>query len=82
MDISKITTRNPHISSNNSTKHDGGIGYDITIDINSHTNTHCFGKNLRVASSTEQVWSVTEYIDELATTNNVTIITATVSTIY
>ena len=53
--ISKITTRNRHASSNNSTKHDGEIGYNSTIDINSHTDTIFFVNNFLIVSSTEQV---------------------------
>ena len=58
MGISKITTRNRHVSSNNPTKHDGEIGYNSTIDIDSHADTHCFGNNFQILSSTEQVCSV------------------------
>ena len=50
MGITKITTRNRHVSSNNPTKHDGEIGYNSTIDINRHDDTHCFGKNFRIVS--------------------------------
>ena len=52
MVISKITNRNHHVSSNNSTKHDGEIGYNSTIDIISHADTHCFGKKFLIVSST------------------------------
>ena len=76
MGITKITTRNRHVSSNNPTKHDSEIGYNSTIDINRHDDTHCFGKNFRIVSSTEQVWSVTALLDKLADTNNVEIVTA------
>ena len=71
MGISKITTRNCHVSSNNSTNHDGRIGYKNTIEIDSHADTHFFGKNFRIVSSTEQLCSVTALLDELATTNNI-----------
>ena len=76
MGITKITTRNRHVSSNNPTKHDSEIGYNSTIDINRHDDTHCFGKNFRIVSSAEQVWSATELLDKLANTNNVKILTA------
>ena len=55
MVITKITTRNRHVSSNNSTNRYGEIGYNSTIEVNSHSNTYCFGKNLQTMSSTEQV---------------------------
>ena len=42
MGISKITTINRHVSSNNFTKHDDEIGYNSTIDIDSHASTHYF----------------------------------------
>ena len=45
MGTSKITTINRHVSSNNPTKHDGEIGYNSTNDIDSHSDTHCSGKN-------------------------------------
>ena len=51
----KNTTRNRHVSSNNPTKNDGKIGYNSTIDINRHDDTHCFCNNFRIVSSTEQV---------------------------
>ena len=54
--ISKITTRNRHISSNISTKHDGKIRYNSIIDIDSHADTHYFDKKFRIVSSPEQVW--------------------------
>ena len=50
--ISKITIRNRHVSSNNYTKHDGEIGYNSTTDIESHVNTHFFGNNFQIVSST------------------------------
>ena len=74
--ISKITTRNRHVSSNNSTKHDGKIVYNSTIDINSHVDTHCFGNNFRIMSSTEKLCSVPALLDELVTTNNGAIVKA------
>ena len=43
--ISKITTRNRHISLNNSTNNYDEIGYNSTIDINSHADTHFLGEN-------------------------------------
>ena len=76
MVISKITTRNRHVYSNNPTKHDGEIGYNSIIEIDSHSHTHCFGKNFRIVSSTEQLCSVSAFLDELATTNNVAIVGA------
>ena len=48
-----VTTRNCNVSSNNPTKHDGEIGYNSTIFINSHADTHYFGKNFLIVSSTE-----------------------------
>ena len=74
--ISKITTRNRRVSSNNSTNHDGEIGYNSTIEINSHNDTRYFGNNFRIVSSTEQLCSVSAFLDELATTNNVAIVGA------
>ena len=44
MGISKITTRNFYVSSNNFTRHDSKIGYNSSIEINSHADTHCFDK--------------------------------------
>ena len=83
MGISKITTdncchvseENSHVSSNHSSQRDGNIGYNITIEINSYADTHCFGKNFRIVSTTEQICSVTAFLDELATMNNVPIVT-------
>ena len=43
--ILKITARNRHVASKHSTKHDGEIGYNITIVFYSHADTNCFGKN-------------------------------------
>ena len=79
MVISKITTRNRHVSSNNSTNSDGEIGYNSTIEVNSHSNTYFFGKNWQTMSSTEQVWSVTAFLDKISTTINVTIVTAAIA---
>ena len=81
MGISKITTRNCHVSSNNLTKQDGEIRYNSIIDINSHADTHYFGKNFLIVSSTEQLFSVAVLLDKLVTTNNVAIITASTAMI-
>ena len=81
MVTSRITTRNRHVYSNNSTKHDGEIGYNSTIEINTHVNTHCFGKNFRIMKSTEQLCSVTAFLEELANTNNVGIVKSAISMI-
>ena len=75
--ISKITTRYRRVSSDNPTKHDGEIRYYSTIDIDSHANTHCFGNNFRVVSSTEQLFSVTAFLEKLLTKNNVANVTTT-----
>ena len=48
MGTSKTTTRNRHDSSNNSTKYDGEIGYNRTIEINSHADTYFFVKNFQM----------------------------------
>ena len=48
MGISKITTRNHHLSSNNPTKHDGEIEYYSTIEINIHSDTHFVDKNFQI----------------------------------
>ena len=74
--ISKITTRNRRVSSNNSTNHDGEIGYNSTIEIGSHNDTRYFGHNFLVMSSTEKLCSVTAFLNELATTNYVAIVTS------
>ena len=74
--ISKITTRNRRVSSNNSTNHDGEIGYNSTIEIGSHNDTRYFGDNFLVMSSTEKLCSVTAFLNELATTNYVAIVTS------
>ena len=76
MGISKITTRNRHVSSYNSTKHDGEIGYNFIIEIYSHADTLFFGKNFWIFSSIEQVCSVNASLNKLETTNNVVIVTA------
>ena len=73
--ISKITTRNHHVSSINSTKKDVEIGYNSTIETNIHASNHCFGKKFQIMSSIEQVCLVTALIDKLAATNNVAIVT-------
>ena len=51
MVISKITARNYRDSSNNSTKHDGKIEHNCTIEINSQADTLIFGKNFQIVSS-------------------------------
>ena len=76
MEISGVCTDNRHVSSNSSARHDGEVGYNSTIEIDSHADTHCFGRNFHIVSRTEQVCSVTGFLDELATTNNVSIVTA------
>mmetsp|Transcript_15996 Transcript_15996/g.23840 ORF Transcript_15996/g.23840 Transcript_15996/m.23840 type:complete len:787 (+) Transcript_15996:5053-7413(+) len=76
MGISKITTGNRHVSSNNFARTEPDIGYNSTIEIDSHADTHCFGRNFRIITTTEQVCSVTAFLDELATTDNVAIVTA------
>ena len=75
MVISKITTRCFHVSSNNSTNCDSEIGFNSTIEIDGHTNNHCFGKKFRIMSTIEQVCSVTGLLDKLSTTNNGAIVT-------
>ena len=50
-------------------------------DIDNHADTHCFGKNLRIMSSTEQEFSVNEFLNELATANNVSTVIAATSMI-
>ena len=40
MVISKIATRNHNVSSNNYTNHDSEIGYNSTIDVDSHADAH------------------------------------------
>ena len=52
MVISKITTRNRHVSSNNSTKHDSEIGYNSTIEIDSHVDNYFCFNNFRIVSTT------------------------------
>ena len=79
--ISKITNRNLHVSSNNSTNHDSEIGYNSTIEIDIHAYTHCFGKKFRIVSPTEQLCSVHPFIYELDTTNNASIVTAATSVV-
>ena len=61
--------------------HDGEFGYNSNIEINSPADTHCFGKNFKMVSSTEQVCSLTALLNELETTNNVAIVTAATSMI-
>ena len=81
MGISKINTINCHVYSNHSINYDGGIGYNSTIEIDSHANTHCFGKKFRIVYSTEQLLSVTVFLNQLETTDNVAIVTAATSMI-
>ena len=76
MGISKITTKNNHVSSNNTTTHDGKIGYNSAIAINNHVNTHCFVNTFQIVSMAEKVCYFTEFLNELATTNNFSIATA------
>ena len=64
-----------------STKHNVEIIYKSTIEIDSHADIHFFAKNFQIISSTEQVFSVTALLKELAATNNVTIVTADASMI-
>ena len=49
--ISKITSKNLPVPSNNYTNHDGEIGYNSTIEINSHSDNH-FLVNIQIISST------------------------------
>ena len=81
MRISKNSNRNHHVSSNNSTNNYGEVGYNITIEIDSHDYTHCFGRKFRILSQTEQVWSVTAFLDKLSATNYVAIVTDTTAII-
>ena len=74
-------TVNCHVSSNNSTKHDGKIGYNSTMNIDSHDDTNYFGNKYRIVLTKEQICSVTAFLHKLATTNNVTIFTAATSMI-
>ena len=48
MGISKISTRNHHFSSNNSTKHDGAVVYNSTIEIDSHSDTLFLARNFKL----------------------------------
>ena len=43
---------NCHVSLKNPTKNEGEISYNRTIDIDSHTDTHYFGKNFRIVLTT------------------------------
>ena len=53
MGIPKIMTVNFHVSSNNSTKHDGKIGYNSTMNIDSHDDTNYFGNKYRIVLTKE-----------------------------
>ena len=55
MGISKITTKKNHVSSNNTTNHDGKIGYNSAIAIDNHVNTHCFVNTFEIVSMAEKV---------------------------
>ena len=52
MGISKITTGNRHVSSSNFARTEpADIGYNSTIEIDSHADTHCFGRNFRIITT-------------------------------
>ena len=76
MVISKNSIIDCHVSSNNSTKHDSEIGYISTVGVDSNTDTRCFGKSFQISSTKEQFCSITAFIDKLARTNKVSIITS------
>ena len=65
MGISKITTGNFHVYSNNHANQDSEIDYNSTIEIDSRSYPHCFYKNFRVVLTTEQVFSVTVFFNKL-----------------
>ena len=81
IEISKISTRNCHVSSNISTNHDGEIKYNNHIVNDSHVDTHYFGKNFWIVSSTDLVFSVNALIKDLEIINNVATVTATTTMI-
>ena len=72
----KITTRNRDVSSNNPTNRYGEIVYNSNIDINSHADNHCFGKEISSCVINRTICPVTAFLGELAPTNNVAIVTS------